>query len=312
MKKLSVLFVLILICASFCSCMRDLPSDGTLEVVCLSFPEYDWARNVIGERNDVTVTLLRRGGVDLHSYQPTAGDLMDICDSDLFIYIGSPSFSGFKEALSRSEGTSIDLLGYFESDEGHGDDHDHGDDHGHGYEGHDHTDEHIWLSLSHAIECVGYICNLMCEIDPVCSDEYIENANQYIKKLESLDAEYRNTVENAATNKMVFADRYPFTYMASDYSLECCAAFSGCSGESAASFDTLEYLISSVEKYGLDCILTIEGDDKRLAETVAASVSDENIKILSLNSMQTMGKGTNSDYISVMKDNLGVLKEALG
>lgn len=314
MKKLALLLAVLLICASLASCIQNNGGDGdTLDIVCLSFPEYDWTRNIVGDREDVEIKLLRRGGVDLHSYQTTAADLMDIYESDLFVYIGSPSFSGFEEAVEKSEGNCVDLLSFFEGDElcGHIDDHEHTDAHHHSHG----IDEHIWLSLSHSVKCIGYINALLCEIDPQGKEIYSRNSREYTKKLEDLDLNYRKTVESAETNVLVFADRYPFVHMANDYGLECPAAFSGCSGESSASFDTLRHLISSVEENRLNCVITLEGKDKSLARTVVSSVDDRTVKILTLNSMQAMGQtdiDNGIDYISVMENNLDVLKEALG
>lgn len=312
MKKLVLFLVLLLIFTSMTSCIQNIEEESELNIVCLSFPEYDWVRNIVNEREGVKVELIRRGGVDLHSYQPTAADLMDIYESDLFVYIGSPSFAGFEDAVDECKGVSVDLLSFFAENEICSEE-DHHDSHGHSHS-HD-FDEHIWLSLSHAEECIERLNGVLCDIDPSGSKLYSRNSLEYLQKLTDLDVKYRQTVKNANTNVLVFADRYPFVHMANDYSLECYAAFSGCSGESSASFETLSHLISSVEDNALNCVITLEGGDKSLARTVASSAKGSAVKILTLNSMQAMGQADidlGVDYISVMENNLEVLKEALG
>ena len=54
------------------------------------FPVYDWVREISkGVSNDIT--LLLDSGADLHSYQPSAEDIVRISDSDLFVYVGGES-----------------------------------------------------------------------------------------------------------------------------------------------------------------------------------------------------------------------------
>ncbi len=304
-KTISLFLILLLFLFVLSSCDANEVGGEVTKVVCLSFPEYDWVRNIIGEESDIQLTLLRRSGIDIHSYQPTAADLMDIYESDLFIYVASPSFAGFDDAVNRSNGKTLDLLAFVGEEEHHGHEHEH--DHA--------TDEHIWLSLGHASECCERIAKALAELDSVNAQSYYANAEAYITELSALDSEYREAVKNANTNILVFADRYPFTHMAHDYSLECYAAFSGCSGESGASYETFDYLISKVDEYSLDCVLTVEGSDGKIARTVASSAETKDQKILTLNSMQALGgddakKGVT--YLSVMRENLEVLKEALG
>lgn len=308
-RTVLILLSLLLLLPLFTACDTKSDGDRKIDVVCLSFAEYDWARNIVGDNENVRLTLLRRGGVDIHSYQPTASDLMKIYESDLFIYVASPSFSGFDDAVESSKGRTLELLSLFEDEEHHDHDHEHGHDHDHA------TDEHIWLSLSHAQECCEHIAAALSELDKENAHSYSDNSQEYIAKLEKLDSEYRETIESAKTRVLVFADRFPFSHMAHDYSLECFAAFSGCTGESAASYATFDHLISKVDENSLDCILTVEGSDQRIARTVVSSTKSKDQTILTLDSMQALGKADVENgvtYLSVMQKNLETLREALG
>ncbi len=311
-------------------------SGKTISVVATVFPAYDWTRQIIGENeNQVALTLLLDKGTDLHNYQPTVEDIYKISTCDLFIYVGGESDKWVPDALAQATNPDMkvlclmDLLGSavreeetLEGMEEHDhEDHDHegGDHEDHDHEDHDHEgpeyDEHIWLSLRNANLLCGKIEAALEEIDPQSKDSYAKNCKAYTEKLTALDKSYSETVEAAPRKTLLFADRFPFLYLAKDYGLNCFAAFSGCSAESEASFETVNFLVNKVDELGLPCVMKIEGSNTRLAETVVSGTKAKSAKILELNSIQSVtaqqvSEGTT--YHGIMEQNLEVLKQALG
>ena len=437
-----------------------------LSVVTTIFPEYDWVKEILGDKAESTdLAMLLDNGVDLHSYQPTADDIVKISDCDLFVYVGGESDSwvesvhahdhskavstfedhevqdrslsdwegswqsaypfaldgtlddafaamaeegemtadeyktyyqkGYKtditnigiegdhiaftyedgkkvgsdykyigyyiqnwstgtkaamyrfEAVDRTSGAPIyiefndhmiesaapehfhirmsnesfdaivdpekswptffpaDMTGedLCEHMEGHG--HDHGEE----------KDEHVWLSLKNAETLVTAIADALQELDPDNKDTYAANASAYIEKLSALDGAYQSAVDGAARKTVLFGDRFPFRYLVDDYGLSYYAAFAGCSAESEASFETVSFLAKKVDELGLPCVLTIEGKNHKLAETIVQSTAGKNQKVLTMDSMQSMTSkdaANGATYLSVMEQNLSVLKEALG
>ena len=151
-------------------------------------------------------------------------------------------------------------------------------------------------------------------MDPENKDVYASNAAAYQEKLSNLDTEYQNTVDSAKQNTLLFADRFAFRYLVDDYGLNYYAAFSGCSAESEASFKTVTFLSEKLDELGLKTVLTIEKSDDRIAQTVIENTKTKDQKILELNSMQSITSDEIADgvtYLSVIEDNLDVLKEAL-
>ena len=149
---------------------------------------------------------------------------------------------------------------------------------------------------------------------PENKDVYASNAAAYQEKLSDLDTEYQNTVDSAKQNTLLFADRFAFRYLVDDYGLNYYAAFSGCSAESEASFKTVTFLADKLDELGVKTVLTIEKSDDRIAQTVIENTETKDQKILELNSMQSITSDEIADgvtYLSVMEDNLNVLKEAL-
>ena len=189
----------------------------------------------------------------------------------------------------------------------------HMEGHGHGHE--EEADEHVWLSLKNAKTLVGAISDALQELDPDNKGIYAANAAAYIEKLSALDGAYQSAVDGAARKTVLFGDRFPFRYLVDDYGLSYYAAFAGCSAESEASFETVSFLAKKVDELKLPCVLTIEGKNHKIAETIVENTAEKNQKILTMDSMQSttsedVANGTT--YLSVMEQNLSVLKEALG
>ena len=503
-KTIPILLSLSILAAAFSGCAKqngNINTENTtksensnkLSIVTTIFPEYDWVREIMGDKADnAEITMLLDNSVDLHSYQPTADDIVKISDCDLFIYVGGESDGWVDDALKNATNKDMKVINlldvlkddvkteeampgmqaeeghnhgvtdfadsdvqdrslsdwggkwqsvypyildgtldpvmekkaesgtktaeeykesyitYYETDiekisidgntitytrkdststatydsEGfyirHKDDgskqvrykyqkasgdadsptyivfSDHNissaePEHFHLYFGEDgfdslveegkhfptfypasltgaeiteemleheekEYDEHVWLSLKNAKVLCSAISAMLQEIDPENKDIYAANASAYIEKLSDLDNEYAEVINSASTKTLLFGDRFPFRYMVDDYGLSYYAAFAGCSAETEASFETIWFLAKKSDELKLNCILTIEGTQHKIAETIKENTSDKNQKILTMDSMQSttskdVSNGTT--YISVMEKNLSALKEAL-
>ena len=299
-------------------------TDKKLNIVTTIFPEYDWTRAILGDRaDDVNLTMLLDNGTDLHSFQPAVKDIMKVSSCDLLIYVGGESDQWIEDALESAQNKdmkTINLMevlgdsikeeetveGMQESDHDH--DHDHEDEEEKEY------DEHVWTSMRNAEVICDAIAATLEEMDPENKEIYQSNAETYKEKLSALDEEYQETVDSAKQKTLIFADRFPFRYLVDDYGMEYYAAFSGCSAESEASFKTVTFLAGKVDELGVKSVLTMEKSDDRIAQTVIENTKAKDQKILQLNSMQSITSEEIADgatYLSVMEDNLGVLKEAL-
>lgn len=334
MKKFlaSILVLLLAVgCFTGCKAGSDPSKDGKFKIVTTIFPEYDWVKSILGDNPaKAEITLLLDKGVDLHSYQPTADDIMKISTCDLFIYVGGESDGWVKKALQEANNKNmvvinlLEVLGDSVKEEEivegmQVEEHDH-EDEDHDHEDGDHEDgekeydEHVWLSLRNAVKLVDSISKGMQKADADNAKTYEANAKAYIEKLKALDTEYEKAVTEASVKTVLFGDRFPFRYLTDDYDLKYYAAFVGCSAESEASFETITFLSGKVDELGLKAVITIEGQDHRIAETIVQNTKEKNQKILTLDSLQSktskdVKNGTT--YLSVMEKNLSVLKEAL-
>ncbi len=329
MKKVLVLLVALSLAAG-CMIPAAVAEEKLVTVVTTIFPIYDWCREIIGGCPNTELILLLDSGVDLHSYQPTVQDIMRISTADLFIYVGGESDEWVEDVLDTAMNPDLRALSLVEamgSDikieevvEGmeHEHDHDHDDedaDEDHDHEEHEEeADEHVWLSLRNARKLVSVITGVLCEADPANAETYRANAAAYDDKLAALDARYTETVRDARYHTLLFGDRFPFRYLADDYGLSYYAAFTGCSAETEASFQTILFLAQKVDELGLPAVLTIENAHHRIAETVVGATSTRDQRILSMNSMQGTTAQDVRDgvsYLSIMEENLAVLADAL-
>lgn len=318
MKKLFAL-ILCLVLLAGCGNAAVPADDGRLNIVTTIFPQYDWVREILGSQTEqVNLTMLQDSGVDLHSYQPTADDIIKISTCDLFIYVGGESDEWVADALKEATNPDmlvinlLDVLGdsVREEEVVEGMEAEEGEETGEiAY------DEHVWLSLKNAKILCQAIADSLCQLDTDNADVYRGNAAAYAEKLDALDAEYQAAVDGAARKIILFGDRFPFRYLADDYGLTYYAAFLGCSAETEASFATISFLAGKVDEFGLSTVLTLEGTDHQIAQTVVANTAQRDQQILTMDSMQSVTAAhvaEGAKYLTLMETNLQTLKTALG
>ncbi len=323
MKKIAAIALcLLMIAGIFAGCANDtdIVKQDKLSIVVTIFPAYDWVRQIVGENNEnVDVMLLLNSGVDMHSYQPTAEDIVRISSCDVFVYIGGESDKWVEDALNEAINRDmvvinmLEVLGdavkeeeIVEGMEAEDDEHRDGDNDPEEAE----YDEHVWVSLRNAAALCHYISDTLCEVDPDGKETYAANADAYIEKLYTLDAAYAAAVEAAPVKTVLFGDRFPFRYLADDYGLSYYAAFAGCSAETEASFETIVFLAGKVDELGLKTILQLESADGSIARTIRENTASKDQQILTMDSLQS-ATSQDASYLSVMESNLAVLKDAL-
>lgn len=294
--------------------------EDKLSIVCTIFPEYDWVKEIVGNNDNAEITLLLDNGVDLHSYQPTAEDIIKIADCDMFIYVGGESDGWVEDCLKEATNKDmvainlLDVLGDSKKEEEvvegmQAEEEESG-------EGEEEVeyDEHVWLSLKNASVLCQSISDSLCKLDENNADNYKTNTEKYLQQLNEIDGQYQQAVDSAEYKTVLFGDRFPFRYFVDDYNLSYYAAFVGCSAETEASFETVVFLADKMNELKLPAIFVIENSDHKIAETILQNTTAKDQKILVMNSMQSVTgedveKGTT--YLSIMKENLEVLKSAL-
>ena len=295
------------------------PESDNLQIGTTIFPIYDWVREILGENPaGIELTMLMDNGVDLHSFQPTAMDILRVSSCDMFVYVGGESDQWVEDAMQEAANEKQKEINLMESlgdgmkeeqiVEGMQPEEEDTESEEPEY------DEHVWLSLKNASILCGRLAKAIREMDPDHAEIYEANVTAYQQKLADLDNEYQSVVNESSQKTVLFGDRFPFRYLTDDYSLDYYAAFAGCSAETEASFETISFLAGKVDELGLNSVMTIEGSDQRIAETIIQNTKEKDQKILTMDSMQaTTSKdaGQGATYLSIMEKNKNVLKEAL-
>lgn len=323
MKKLiSVVIILTMVMTMLTGCRAGTAKDnGKISVVTTIFPEYDWVREITKGNENVEITMLLDKGVDLHSFQPTADDIVKVASCDMFIYVGGESDEWVEDALAEATNKDMVVINLLEAlgdsvkeeelVEGmEGEEEVEGEEEEEGPE----YDEHVWLSLKNAEILCQYISDELRKKDSANKDLYEKNVKAYISELDALDKEYEKTVSDASVKTVLFGDRFPFRYMVDDYGLSYYAAFVGCSAESEASFETITFLANKMDELGLKTIFRIESADGKIAQTIKDTTAAKNQEILTMDSMQSVTKKdvkNGATYVGIMKTNCDVLKSAL-
>ncbi len=342
-KKISLFAALALIVTGVSACGQSASAVNTgnsdkLKIVCTVFPEYDWVRQIMGNKAaEADITYLLGSGTDMHNFQPTADDIIKISDCDLLIYVGGESDKWVDDALANALNKNMQTLSLLEAvgsglkaeEFKEGMEHEH--EHEHEEEEHEHEDEdeheheheeeeeieydeHVWLSVSNAKLICGQITDKLCALDTADADTYKANLTAYSAELDKLDADFREVISAAPVKTVVFGDRFPFRYFTEDYGLDYYAAFAGCSAETEASFETVVFLANKLDELGVKTIYTIENSDGSIARTIINSTKNKDQNIAALNSIQSVKSAeaeSGTTYISLMRENLEVLKNTL-
>ncbi len=318
LRLASLLAVLVLSLSLLSGCGSGQTDKKEYTVVTTIFPIYDWVRQIVGEAEGVKIVLLEKSGADMHSYQPTADDMVQIAGCDLFICVGGESDVWVGNALKSASNPKRKVISLMENlgraareetpiegvQAGKAA----------GADGEKEYDEHVWLSLRNAQRFCSDIREALAAMDPANRETYTACAQSYQTKLQQMDERFAAGVEPYKDRAFVFGDRFPFRYLMDDYGFRYYAAFSGCSAEVSASFETVIFLAKKIDELGLRVILQTENAPQGLAETIRQNTAGKDQEILTLNSMQAVTEAeiaNGATYLEFMQSNISVLWQVL-
>ena len=317
MKKVISFFLLLMTLLSFTACNYDVkPVDtGKISIVTTIFPYYDFSKNIAGDKADIT--LLLSPGSEPHSYEPSPSDIVAVENCDIFIYNGGQSDEWVESVLKSTQNDKMKILkmmDYVTLLEEHSSEHNH--DHAHENEEIEHShgqgyDEHIWTSIKNAKILSSVIAETLSEIDEVNSSYYSEKENNYINNLDRLDKDFTNTVNNGERDVLVFGDRFPFLYFATDYNLHYEAAFPGCSSKTEPNISTVTHMVDFVREEDIPVVFYLEFSNGKTAKLIAEDTGAKTMQFSSCHNVTKEQFENEVSYISLMEQNLKALKEAL-
>lgn len=301
--------------------------DKALKIVCTNFSGYDFARQIAGDKAEVTMLL--KPGAEAHSYEPTPEDIKAIQSSDLFVYTGGDADEWVEHVLESIDTNKhkafkmMDAVSLREEEivEGMVHEHHHEEDaheehahEEHAHHEHEHAhemDEHVWTSPVNAIAIVKAMSDNIIALDETDAEYFKKNTETYVGQLEALDKEFRDVIDHAKRKEIIVGDRFPFLYFAKEYGLSYYAAFPGCSKDTGSNPATVAFLIDKVKADNIPVVFHIEMSNEQMSKSIAEATGAKNMLLNAIHNVTAEQFEKGVTYIDLMKENVKALKEAL-
>ena len=323
MKKIIIFFIFIAVLFGINGCRRNrnTANNDKINVITTIFASYDFVRQIAGDK--VNLTMLLPPGAESHSFEPSPRDIINIQNSDVFVYIGGESDRWVDHILQSMNTENMNILSLLETVEileeeiieGMEGFHDHDHDDDLDDDGHEHDeieyDEHVWTSPRNAILIVNAITDLLSKADPANADYFKQNAAAYIVQLQDLDKTFKDIAGGAKRKTLVFGDRFPFRYFVHEYNLDYFAAFPGCSTETEPSAATVAFLINKIKHEQIPVVFHIELSNERMADTISSETGAKKLMLHSCHNVAKRDFDAGLTYLDFMQRNSENLREAL-
>jgi zinc transport system substrate-binding protein len=300
-KIISVLIILgsVLILGS-CNNTID---NGKLNIVTTIFPIYDIVRSISDDT--VNIDLMISPGQDIHSYDPSTDDIINVKKSDLFIYIGD-NMETWVDDLTKNESDMFVLeiahderikLSSLEHHEHH--DHDHN------------VDMHIWTNPYYVLIMVELITNALIEVNPSYKELYEKNALEYTEEVNKIIQDINEIVDNKKRDTLYFGAPFAFYYFTTAFGLEHRTVYDTCSIEVEPTIDK----ILTINKEIIDNDIPVVYTKELLNDNIARKlIEGSNAKLIVLHSGHNVSSSDfekGITFLEIWHNNIEALKEGL-
>lgn len=288
-----------------------------LQVIATLFPQYDFAKQIGGDKIDVK--LLLKSGVETHHYEPTAKDMITILNnSDIFLYTGTNLEPWTDKIVSSIDGTeckaidiskNIELITIEEFEESHINSEIVYEEH----EEHDHNhdeeiyDEHIWLSPKNAIIMIDNIVEEFCSIDSENSEYYQKNAEKYKLQILQLDTKLREIVEKSERKEIAVGGEFAYSYLVNEYNLDFVTVYNNCGEGEDPSITKVKSVIDYINNHNIPTVYYEELSEGTVAKMIAEETEAEPLVLYSIHN----GNPEEDTYVSLMNKNIENLEKGL-
>lgn len=267
------------------------------QVVTSFYPLYFFTSQIAQDKADVyNVT---PAGAEPHDYEPSTRDMARIEDSSMVVLNGAKLEAWGdrikenlkdKKTLIVTVGDNVANLEMI-------------------YDGEKIQDPHIWLSPVLAKKEVSLIAAGLSQIDPSNSEFYQANAATLLSKLDRLDAQFLQGLNNCI-NKDIITSHSAFGYLASGYHLNQ-VAISGLSPDTEPSVQQLAQVAEFAKKNQVKYIFFETLVSPKLSQTIASEIDAKTLVLNPIEGLSDEEIKSGKSYFSEMENNLKNLKIAL-
>ena len=310
-----VIFMFVWFMFFLSSCYKDCGQNGekSLKVVATIFPQYDFVKQLTKDVKNVDVKMLVPPGADMHCFELTPQNVMDIKNCDLFVCVGGKSEVYVKEILKSIDCEKVkvvSLLTVVGEDKNFDDE----KSHEHLKEGEPQKDEHVWTSLKNCSKIVEALTKELCKIDEKNSNSYKANESKYLKEINNLYEEFKGFIVKNPNKVVVFGDKFPFYWFFKDYEeygLKYLAAYEGCSSHGDVNFKNLQNVINYVKKNKIPVVFKLEQSKGDIAKTISEETGAAVRTFYSCHGCSKEDFEKGETFLGIIKKNVKTLKEAL-
>lgn len=314
MKRFIPILLTLSLCLALCGCggaaAEPEKTSDQLQIVATVFPAYDFSRQIAGER--AAVTLLIPPGAEVHSFEPTAKDMVRIQNADLLVCNGGESEEWLEQLLEGQDAplhmlSMLDCVDALEEEvvEGMQEADEDAEEEGPEY------DEHVWTSPVNAQHICRALADSLSQVDPEGAGVYQANCDAYCEKLQVLDEAFRQVVDGAARHTVIFADRFPARYFVEEYGLDYYAAFPGCAEDTEPAAGTVAFLIDKLREEKIPAVFYIEFSNEKMADIICEDTGCKKLLFHSCHSISADDLKAGVGYLELMQNNVTTLGEAL-
>ena len=279
-----------------------------LSVYASFYPMFDFAKKIGGDKAEVTNMV--PAGTEPHDWEPTASDVTGLEKADIFIYNGAGMEHWAQDVLDSLQNKDLIVVEASKGIslmEGHEDEEEHAAESGE--EEAEQYDPHVWLSPVNAKAEMENIKNAFAQADPDNKDYYEANFEKYAGELDALDKEFKDTL-SPLPNKDIIVAHQAFGYLCAAYGLNQ-VAIEGLAPDSEPDPARMADIIKFAEEHQVKVIFFEELVSPKVAEAIAKATNAKTETLNPLEGLSDEELAGGSDYLSVMRQNLQVLKEAL-
>jgi zinc transport system substrate-binding protein len=272
--------------ACFPTSPRTGADDGRISVAVSVFPLQEAARQVGGQRVDVTS--LVPPGAEPHDIELSPDQVDLLLDADLALYVGGGFQPAVEEIAARRDGVSVDVLAEVAPRET--------------------TDPHIWLDPLLMAEIVEVVARSLSEADPEGAQTYEERAAEFGEEIEEVHRRFQTGLEDCQRRTFV-TTHAAFGHLARRYHLVQ-RSVSGLSPEAEPDPATLAELEDLIEREDVTTVFTEPLVSPRVAQTLARETG---ARVATLDPLEGVSQEADSEatYVRLMERNLQALREAL-
>ena len=272
-----------------------------ITVVTTLFPQYDFARQILGDKG--TVKLLLPPGTEAHSYDPTPQDMVTMEKASILIYTSDEMEPWAAKIIAsgnlqntRIVDASQNIVLMDENEEGHA---------------HGEKDPHYWLDPNNAVCMVDTIEDAVIEADANNAAYYQENAEDLKQQLRQLDQECRELAQELTNKTILCGGHFAFGYFAKQYGFTYRSPYKGFSADSEPTPQNIIELVKAMEETGSRAIFYEELIQPKVAEVLAKETGASMYLLHGAHNISKEELEKQVSYVSIMEKNLQNLREGL-